>query len=141
MKSQELDLDGYLGLVHFGDGRLPFGIDKSQLLQGEIPADGQPAGSNRGRGLIIQAGRNVFYLVGARYRFLLRPKQTAADRQAPLPIAESVLNNQIPYLSVDEGHFDKNGKYVIDRRRSGGPSGHRVSVEPYSGVVRVIMSD
>jgi len=141
MKSQELDMDGYLGLIHFGDGRLPFVTDDLRLPEEKVPADGQPAGSNRGRGLIIQASRNEFYLVGARYRFMLRRKQTSSDKQSPLPIAESVINNQIPYLSVDEGHFDKNGKYIIDRRRSGGPSGHRVTVEPDHGVIRVIMSD
>jgi len=141
MRSQELDLDGYLGLVHFGDGRLPFGVDGPQLPPANAAANLQTNGSNRGRGLVIQASKNEFYLVGARYRFLLRRKLTSSDTQAPLPVAESALNNQIPYLSVDEGQFDKNGKYVIDRRRSGGPSGHRVSIEPEHGVIRVIMCE
>jgi len=142
MKSQELDFDGYLGLVHFGDGRIPFALDTSRPpTREEMDDKATPVGANRGRGLIIQASKNEFYLVGARYRLLLRPKQSLDETQAPLPIAESVLNNQAPFLSVDEGHFDKNGKFVIDRRRSGGPNGYRVCIEPDSGVVRVLMSD
>jgi hypothetical protein len=42
---------------------------------------------------------------------------------------------------VDEGHFDQNGEYVVDRRRNGGQVGFGIWVEHDSGVVRVITGE
>jgi len=45
-------------------------------------------------------------------------------------------------VSVDEGHFDKKGKYVADRRRNGDEIFRRgLWVEPDNGVLRVITCD
>ena len=59
-------------------------IRPDETLYKEPPAD-----NNRGRGLIIQAGRNEFYLVGANYRLILRPKpssdKTAGSVACPRP--------------------------------------------------------
>ena len=44
--------------------------------------------------------------------------------------------------SVDEGHFDRNDKFVIDRRRNGDEIGSRgLWVESDIGVLRVITCD
>ncbi|MBA7548024.1 hypothetical protein ES705_40470 [subsurface metagenome] len=45
------------------------------------------------------------------------------------------------YLRVDEGHFDQNDEFVVDRRRSGDEITASVWVEADTGVVRVIMCD
>jgi hypothetical protein len=42
---------------------------------------------------------------------------------------------------VDEGHFDGNNKFVIDRRRNGDVISGGVWVEADNGVVRVILCD
>jgi hypothetical protein len=44
-------------------------------------------------------------------------------------------------VSVDEGHFDEKGEFVIDRWRNGDEIDPAVWVEPDCGVVRVITCD
>ena len=44
-------------------------------------------------------------------------------------------------LRVEEGHFDQNNEFVVDRRRNGDRIAEGVWVEPDVGVVRVIMCD
>jgi hypothetical protein len=104
---QTIDFDGYLGLVEFGEKKSP--VKRVEKLE-------------RGGGLIIQAARNEFYLVGFNYRLLLRPKQvvngTKSSRLAADWRAEPGSYNFL--VSVDEGHFDQNGEFVAEMRRSGG---------------------
>jgi hypothetical protein len=45
------------------------------------------------------------------------------------------------YVSVDEGHFDRNGKFVVDCRRNGDQITHGLWLEPNVGVLRVITCD
>jgi hypothetical protein len=42
---------------------------------------------------------------------------------------------------VDEGHFDENGAFVVDRRRNGDETDHGVWVETDVGVVHVVLCD
>ena len=44
-------------------------------------------------------------------------------------------------MSVDEGHFDRNGKFVVDVQRNGDEISRGLWVEPNIGVVRVITCD
>ena len=44
--------------------------------------------------------------------------------------------------TIDEGHFDKNGAFLADRRRNGDEFGHRgLWVTSDIGVLRVITCD
>ena len=61
--------------------------------------------------------------------------------QEILPVPDLIHTMLSPYLSVDEGHFDRDGKFVAERRRNGGQVFNGVWVEPDCGVVRVIMRD
>jgi hypothetical protein len=135
LKSQECDFDGYTGLVQFGTGQAPPAWKDWRHPPEEMLFKQQNGDGNRGRGLIIQASKSEFYLVGANYRLFLQPKQSTDKMQAPLPVTDP------PYLSVDEGHFNQNGKFVIDRQRNGGQVLAGVWVEPDCGVVRVILCD
>ena len=135
MKSQDLNLDGYTGLVQFGEGQPSPAWKDWRHPPNETMFKEQPADSNRGRGLIIQASPNEFYLVGANYRLFLHPKTSTDKMLAPLPVTDP------PYLSVDEGHFDRNGKFVVDRQRNGGQVLAGLWIEPDCGVVRAIMCD
>ena len=140
MGAQEFDFDGYLGLAQFGGGQ-----GNADWKDWRHPPDEtlykEVADINRGRGLIIQAGRNEFYLVGANYRLILRPKPSADKTQAPQPVPDLIFTMLSPYLSVEEGHFDVNGQFVAERRRNGGQVFNGIWVEPDCGVVRVIMRD
>jgi hypothetical protein len=138
---QLLDLDGYLGSAVFDEG--PRGhISKDwqhrdPLLEGPRQAH---LGFDRARGLVIQTSKNEFYLVGAKYRLFLRPK-IAPDKIFNSSIVARWQSSLTHQLSVDEGHFDQNDEFVVDRRRNGDAITGGAWVEPYSGVVRLIMCD
>ena len=140
MKLQHLDLDAYLGLVQFGEGQLPH-LRKDWRHSFSLPWPSTPTDNNRGRGLVIQASRNEFYLVGANYRLFLRPKLPPDKMRASSLVSDHILNLLAHQLSVDEGHFGQNGKFVVDRRRNGDEVSRGTWVEPDVGVVRVIMCD
>ena len=132
MDAQLLDLDGYLGLVKFGGGQWHLIDDDEGWWRTDL---------NRGRGLVIQASRNEFYLVGANYRLFLCPKLSPAEMRASWYAAHSGIRALTPYLSVEEGHFDQGGEFVVDRRRSGDLASRGAWVEADVGVLRVIMCD
>jgi beta-galactosidase GanA len=142
MELQPLNLDGYLGLVQFGEGPLTkFRKDwrhyTSRMLSNYIPQ----AESNRGRGLVVQVSKNEFYLVGANYRLLLRPDLPPDKMRVSSFISDFLLLRDFRHLSVDEGHFDQNGEFVIDRQRNGTEINYGLWVEPDTGVLRVITCD
>jgi hypothetical protein len=129
-----------MGLVEFGDRKAGYsGKDwQHATYGGQI----ERTETNRGRGLIIQANKNEFYLVGANYRLFLRPQPTLDNMQPRLAIMDTAPKLPGWYIvSVDEGHFDQNGEFVIDRWRNGDEIDPAVWVEPDCGVVRVITCD
>jgi len=144
IRQQYLDsLEGHLGRIQFGagGGRSPSvgkdwrhvsldGYSETAATMAKEQADG-----NRGRGFVIQASRNEFYLVGVNYRLFLRPKPLSDEMRSQL-----IRNNSEPgrYVSVEEGHFDQNGKFVVDRRRNGDNVSSGLWVESDIGVLRVI---
>jgi hypothetical protein len=133
----KLALDGVLGMVEFGDLSLSYGYKDRRHLP-KFPS--LPPGE-RGRGLVFQAGVNEFYLVGAGYRLLFRPLLPPQQALDVTVSREALLTRQAHYVSVDEGHFDDAGSYVVDRRRNGDEIDFGVWVEPDAGVVRVILCD
>ena len=52
-----------------------------------------------------------------------------------------MLNRLAHHFSVDEGHFDQNSEFVVDRRRNSDEINYGLWVEADTGVVRVIMCD
>jgi hypothetical protein len=137
----EEELDGFSVLAEYGEKRAPWsGKDWRHRTASWMPG-AQPKGKT-GYGLIIQAKRNEFYIVGANCRFYLRPQPTLEMVQSPVAIEEGTAQNFANVVSVDEGHFDKNDEFVADRRRSGDEVGRRgFWVEPDINVLRVITCD
>ena len=133
METQYLDFDGYMGLIQFRvEQKPPIGGDWRHT-SGDMFFKEPPSDPNRGRGLVIQASRNEFYLVGVNYRLLLRAKPSPDKTKAPL-----LLKFLGRAVSVDEGHFDQNGKFVVDRPRNGDQISSGMWVEADIGIVRVI---
>ena len=135
-------LDGWLGRVQFGSSGPPshFGkdwrhsvIDGYSQVAASLAKDGSDG--NRGRGMVIQVSTHEFYFVGVNYRVFLRPKPLSDEMRFQL-----MRNNSEPgrYVSVEEGHFDKNGKFIVDRTRNGDVIGSGLWVEPDLPVLRVI---
>ena len=135
MSQQWLKLDGYLGRVQFGAGRAPSAGKDWRHMLGELMINTQ-LDSNRGRGLVIQANKHEFYLVGVNYRLFLRPKLAKDKKQST-----SFNEVQGRQLRVDEGHFDDNGEFIADRRRNGDNVSNGLWVESDIGVLRVITCD
>jgi hypothetical protein len=89
--------------------------------------------------MVIQANKNEFYIVGANVRFYLRPIPTLDTMEAFVFVGDDTVKTFTFLASVDEGHFDKKGEFVADRKRNGDEIGHRgLWVEPDINVLRVI---
>jgi len=71
LQVQHLDMEGYMGLVEFGAWR-------QRSMQAEL------TNLDHGGGLVIQASKNEFYLVGTNYRLKLRAKPTFDKMQPTL---------------------------------------------------------
>jgi hypothetical protein len=136
LPSQRLDLEGYIGVVEFGD-RTPTYMSKDwRHRTGSSTMPREQPGDNRGSGLVIQASRQEFYLVGTNYRLFLQPK-TSFDQ-----IHESRELIAGHFICVDEGHFNQQGEFIADRRRNGDELGRRgLWVETDIGVLRAITCD
>lgn len=140
MGIQTLDFEGYLGLVEFGSEQgLHSGKDwrhaPGRIQRAEEPRIGP------GRGLVFQPARNEFYLVGANYRLHLRPRVKPSEQLDASLTNDRLLTRLAHYVRVDEGHFDEDGAFVVDRRRNGDETDNGVWVESDVGVVHVVLCD
>jgi hypothetical protein len=140
LTAQSLALDGCVALAQFGEGHSDHPV-KDWRHTAAQSWGGEKAGDVRGRGLVVQASRNEFYLVGDNYRLFLRPLLPPEQMRDASLNAGFLPNSLAQYVSVDEGHFDEGGTFVVDRRRNGDETNHGVWVEPDCGVVRVLMCD
>jgi len=140
--AQLFDMEGYFGSAVFGEGHVPHvPKDWRHFVPPPDEQTGGATGPNKGRGLLIQTGRNEFYLVGASYRLFLRPKMAPEKRLDATFVTDHWQSKLAHQLKVDEGHFDKKGEFVVDRRRNGDVISGGVWVEPDCGVIRVIMCE
>jgi hypothetical protein len=138
--TQRLNLDGYMGIIDFGEKTARWGGKDWRHNAGWMWNE-QPS-LNRGRGLVVQASKNEFYLVGVNYRLFLRRKPTLDKMGAPLLVSDWATKIFGYIVSVDEGHFNRKGEFVADRRRNGDEIFRRgLWVESDIGVLRVITCD
>jgi hypothetical protein len=125
---QTFDFEGYRGLVNFGRaGPMDWRHRRSRT----------PGGTSPGRGLIVQTARHEFYLVGGSYHLHLRLKSAPATHLQPAQTNDRLLTRLAHYVRVDEGHFDAERTFIVDRRRNGDETDNGIWVEPDVGVVRV----
>ncbi len=130
--AQRMKLEGYTGLAEFQDASRDFSWGDWRHLRSE---------PTHGRGLIFQAARNEIYVVGAGFRLALRPDE-APERALDSTLANhALLTRQAHYISIDEGHFDADGEFVVDRRRNGDEVDHGIWVDADTGVVRALLCD
>jgi hypothetical protein len=130
------NLEGYTGVVQFGPPRMGVPSD-FRHRKPPMPGGGWNP-STAGRGLIIQASKHEFYLTGFGWRLHLRPKlEPDKNRTVQCPADMQFEPPEVHYLSVDQGYFDENGKFVTVLRRNGGQIDWGLWVEGDIGVVRV----
>ena len=136
--AQRLPLAGWLGMAVFGDAPRDW---SPKDWRHQPPAQPSPAPIERGRGLVFQVSPHEFYLVGSGYRLILRPILPPEQALDSTVARDHLLVRQAHYVSVDEGHFDAAGQFVVDRRRNGDEVDGGVWVEADCGVVRAVMCD
>lgn len=133
---QHLEFEGWVGLAQFG-----YGSYQSVVMDWRHPPKGMSmpseASDARGRGLVFQEDENTFYLAGAAFRVDFRRKGEPREMLDAMMVSGFHVSRQAPFVSVDEGHFDADGAFVVDRRRNGDETDGGVWVEPDCGVVRV----
>jgi hypothetical protein len=140
LSAQHMEFSGWEGIADFGERTTrPAGSDWRHAAgyvwkpSAEIKA---------GRGLVIQAETNEFYLVGSHCRLYLRHKPTGDKWQSYQLVQEAMIKVYGYIVSADEGHFDNKGKFVIDRHRNGDEIFRRgLWLESDIGVLRVITCD
>jgi len=137
---QFLDLEGWLGVVTFGYGAPGF-VNRDWRHPAINPRRQWDPTIPRGRGLLFQASKNEFYLVGGAYQLHLCPKGSWQSMASYTLIRDLHIDRQGHYVTVDEGYFDANGNFVVARRRNGDEIDAGIWVEPDVKVVRVITSD
>ena len=138
--AQFIDFEGWWGIAEWGEKTTrPQGSDWRHVT-GYV---WKPQPDMRfGRGLVIQAGLHEFYLVGSHCRLFLRRKPTDQKIKGAQLVSEAMTKVFGYVVSADEGHFDKNGDFVADRRRNGDEIFQRgLWVEEDIGVLRVITCD
>lgn len=95
--------------------------------------------SQRGRGLIIEAGPREFYLTGGGFRLTLKAR--SGDKKIAGKTIDFLETRLSRYLSVEEGHFTPAGEWVTDKTRNGDEIDSGVWVHPSVGVVRVLLTE
>jgi hypothetical protein len=123
MTEQMLDFEGYKGLVSFGYDRTDFHHRRPGFPQ------------ERGRGLVIQAEKDEFYILGAGFTISFRQKDEIVD------YAEDQLAKNRNYLTVEEGYFDESGSWICSRIRSGDERDSGIWLYTDVGVVKVVICD
>ena len=131
---QYLDMDDYMGVVYFAGADTMFWTD---YHHGRGPLDR----NERGRGLVFQGDADEFYIVGAGFRLHLQKKNAPAALADAWRVSDFLKTRLINYVTVDEGHFDAAGQFVVDRHRTGDESDHGIWAAPDVGVIRVVMGE
>lgn len=72
----------------------------------------------RGRALLVQVNDYEYFMAGAGVGldFIRRPEPESDD---PWAVLSSRQSTQLNHLSVEEGHFDENGQWIVDFLRNG----------------------
>lgn len=92
------------------------------------------------RGLVVQTGDNEFFLVGHGARAFFQP-MLPLDGSVPYSLIGSTHQAaSMPTISVDEGHLDALGEFVVDRVRTGDEARHGIWLSADSGLVRLRFS-
>jgi hypothetical protein len=140
LAAQHMDFDGWEGFVDFREKTIrPMGTDcRHATVYVWKPTPEMKAG----RDLVIQAGLHEFYIVGSHCRLFLCRKPNSDKLKAYQLVTKLMIKVYGYVVSVDEGHFNKKGEFIADRRRNVNEIFRRgLWVEADIGVRRVITCD
>lgn len=89
------------------------------------------------RGLLLQESRQVFYVVGHKFRIFFLREPEADGYVDAMTAASATCPTNAEYLSVTEGHFEADGTYTADVCRTGDEARHGVYAQWDSNVLRI----
>ncbi|MBR6321796.1 MAG: DUF5597 domain-containing protein [Lachnospiraceae bacterium] len=89
----------------------------------------------RGRGILIRTGEDEFFLAGVNIGFEFRRRTDMNDPKAYVHLS-SRQSTQLNFLSVEEGHFDAEGNWVVDFIRNGDETNF-TQYSAFGNVIRV----
>ena len=91
--------------------------------------------AEKGRGILVEAGENEFYLVGHGFHLFFNAYEPP-DGSIPNQFLNPTLQlTTTEYLEVTEGHFDESGAYIVDRVRNGDENWKGVWASADCGVI------
>ena len=127
MVSQFLELETYVCNVQFREPGKAY-----------YPHRWPSARKERGRGLLFQTGEREFFCVGDGFFFELRKKPSVSmvDFENSYPFPRNAT-----FLNIEEGHFDREGSWKVDRVRSGDDLDFGIWVYASNRIVRVLLCD
>lgn len=93
------------------------------------------------RGFLFRVAENEYYLVGHKVR-LYWQKMDRTDGSVPvnmLLFQHQAHNMEL--LKIEEGHFESDGTYVVDRLRSGDEGRHGIWAQYDCGVIHFVLGE
>jgi hypothetical protein len=109
--------------------KIEYGEGYSNFIRQASPHEVQSA-----RGLVVEDGPDEFYVLGSGFTVYFAPRDDVF-------YSEDRVTNHMPYLLVEEGRFDGDGRWIQSRVRTGDECDHGVWVFPENGVVHVILCE
>ena len=96
--------------------------------------------SEKGRGILVQTAPDEFYAAGNGCHLFFNEYEPL-DGSLPVNLLNLTLQiTTTDYMQVTEGHFDDEGRYVVDRVRSGDESWRGLWLAADCGVVRFTLN-
>ena len=137
---QYLEFENYIGIAYFSNcnsvvGRLGTDWNWHDYYHKDYLSR-QINGGCRGRGIIIQSGEKEFYVAGDAFQLVLLPKEEEIPYY-PLVGSDFHLTRSMDFITIEEGIFQENGEFKVQRKRNGDEADFGIWVEPDIQVVRV----
>lgn len=137
---QYLEFEDYIGIAFFSNcspvvGRLGTDWNWHDYRHKEY-LERQVKGGCRGRGIVIQSDEKEFFVAGDAFQLVLLPKQKDSSYY-PLVGSDFHLTRSMDFESIEEGIFQVDGEFAVQRKRNGDEADFGIWVEPDVQVVRV----
>ncbi len=88
---------------------------------------------------MIHTDKNEFFVCGSAFTLQFRTNPSLTTYKVPQQ--DYQFEHALDYVRVEEGHFDADGNWIVDRIRNGDQTDFAIFVYPDHGAVRVVLED
>jgi hypothetical protein len=117
MESQFIDFGDFFGRVYFLNS-----IHDEEYLHLDTYHDEPQNIAVRAKGLIVYAGHGEFYLAGDGFKLVLLKKDSTEHMTSSLRASKYLNARNAEIVSIEEGTFDEQGKFIANKVRCGDES-------------------